>query len=120
MDQYYSHHDNWEDFKSGMYCGTTDKNPDLIEKAKSLLSDNDLFYNTLKEILIKWPVASKVNLTNKGINRRSWLGHAACCYLYSIPEIITRKAWNELNELQQFNANTVAERFILEYEKDHA
>lgn len=120
MEQFYSHHDNWEDFKNGMYCGTSDNNQEQIEKAKSLLSDSDLFYKTMHELLIKWPISSKVNLTNKGINRRSWLGHAACNFMYSIPEIVTRKAWNELSEIQQFNANTIAERFINEYENSHA
>lgn len=107
----------WEDFKNGMYCGTTDNDPDLIEKAKSLLSNTKLFYSTAKEILTRWPISSSVNLSNVGINRRAWIGQAACSYLHSVPETLTRVAWMELNDIQRFEANTVAEKIILIYEQ---
>lgn len=120
MNQFYSHHDNWEDFKNGMYCGTISNDTGLSDKAKSLLCNPDLFYSTIKKMIVDWPIATKVNLTNKGINRRSWLGHAACSFLYNVPEIITRIAWKEMNEVQQFEANTVAEKCIIEFEQTYA
>ncbi len=119
MKQFYAHYNDWEDYKHGMYSGSMNSKVELIEKAKEVLSDSNLFYNTLQKVIVSWPIATKVNMTNKGTNRRSWLGHAACSYLHNVPEVITRLAWGELDESVRFSANTVAEKVISEYETNY-
>jgi len=79
--------------------------------------DNELFYHTCKELLKKWNIATKVNMTNLQQNRKSWLGAAACCFKFGVPEFLTRIAWNLLNKEDQDKANMIAEKIINEYEQ---
>jgi hypothetical protein len=115
MTQVFHRYELWEDYLNGMYCGSFDNDNNLIQKAKSLLTDSNLFLKTARNMVSQWPISSEVNLSNEGCNQRAWIGQASCSFLYSIPEVITRKAWNELNDIQRFEANTVAQRVINEY-----
>lgn len=119
MNQFFTHYTNWEDYQNGMYCGTIQRDETQVNRAKAILSNTDLFGEILSKLVNQWPISSKVNLTNNGINRRAWLGAAACCFDSSVTEINTRYAWNELNDSQQFQANTVAERVISEFENQN-
>ena len=119
MTQVYEPYNRWEDYHAGMYkLDVTDKDKYVIN-ALSMLSDTELFYLTCKEIKQNWKIATDVNLTNKGQNRRAWLGAAACCYKYGTPEFLTRIAWGLLNRNVQDAANEVAEQIIREYELNH-
>jgi hypothetical protein len=116
MKQVFVHYTQWEDYINGMYRTTDIDNPaGLKEKGKSLLCDVPLFLQTMDLVLDNWPIAASVNLTNLGCNRRAWLGQASCCYLYTVPEIITRLSWNEMSEKQQSRANAAAETVIKKY-----
>lgn len=117
MKQYYAKYTEWEDYKQGMFSVTDilDKDKKVIN-AINLLSDQIEFYNTCRELVINWQVAANVNLSNKGQNRRAWLGAAACMYRHKTPEYLTRIAWNLLNKDTQEKANLVADKIILEYE----
>jgi hypothetical protein len=115
--QFFTHYSLWEDYQNGMYCGTVDNDYKKIHKAKWLLSTPLEFEKTMLDLFENWPISTKVNLTNLGVNRRAWIGQASCCYRFSVPEILTRIAWNELNEQQQQAANKVAEHGILLYER---
>jgi len=117
MKQYFAEYTKWEDFKNGMYCGTaTIRDEEQIKKAKEILSNPDLFREILVDLIIQWPISTRVNLTNTGTNRRAWLGAAACSFKHEVTEVQTRFAWNELNELQQFEANSIAESIITQFE----
>lgn len=111
------HYEKWEDYKAGMFALT-----DVIDKDKKvigaiqLLSNEGAFYDILKEVMIRWENATSVNLTNKGQNRRAWLGAAACMFKCNTPEYLTRIAWNLLNKDVQDKANAVAEKIIMEFE----
>lgn len=120
MQQFYAPYSQWEDFNNGMYCSTVTKDENQIIKAKSLLSNPIEFKNTLIKLLKDWPISTKVNLTNKGANRRAWLGAAACNHKHGVTEINTRYAWGELNDIQRFNANTIAELIITDYERKNS
>lgn len=115
MKQYFTHYENWEDYKNGMYCKTIDRDETQISKAKEILANPQIFKLVLLDLIEEWPISTKVNLTNQSINQRAWLGAAACCFKYGVTEINTRYAWNELNEIQKFEANTVAESIIIHY-----
>ena len=120
MKQFYSHYENWEDYKNGMYCIETKPNElELINNAIVMLSNVFLFNDTCKEILINWPIAVKVNLTNKQCNRKAWLGQSACNYKFNTPEILTRQAWSRLTDLQRYEADNVALKIIKNFELKH-
>ena len=122
MKQFYKEYYYWEDYINGMY-----NIPKVIEQKKyillsiKMLSNEDLFLETCKEVLINWKISTKVNLTNKQCNRKAWLGQASCNFKYKVPEICTRFAWKELSINQQQKANKIAEliinNFELNYEK---
>lgn len=114
--QVFAHYEKWEDFKAGMFSLQHFENENqLIDSALKLLSDNDDFYNTLLLVINNWEISTAVNLTNKGQNRKAWLGAAGCCYKYGVPEYLTRIAWNQLDEKTQHKANLVAEKIINHY-----
>lgn len=117
MKQVYEHYEKWEDYRAGMFALS-----DILDKDKkvigaiNILSDPAEFYNVLQKVLSEWPTASAVNLTNRGQNRRAWLGAAACMYRHKTPEYLTRIAWNLLNKDIQDAANRTADKVIMEYE----
>lgn len=116
MKRIYHHYENWEDYKAGMYRTDIINESFFINKATLMLCDNSLFLETCIEILNNWVFSSEANLTNSECNRKAWLGQAACCYKFNVPEILTRKAWNNLCNEQQFKANKIAEIVIRHYE----
>jgi len=122
MKQFYKEYNYWEDYINGMYEFPKQKDEEkYILLAIEMLTNNELFLNTCKEVLINWTISSRVNLTNKQCNRKAWLGQASCNFKYKVPEICTRIAWGKLNINQQNEANKIAEQVInsfeLKYEK---
>jgi len=115
MEQYYTHYENWEDWKNGMWHKPI--NPELQERQAIEVLINPL--EAMTRVVNEWPIATKQNLTDVKSNRRSWLGQAACCIEYGVPESVTRSAWFKLTEEQRSNANQIAEQIIKEREKDY-
>lgn len=117
MKQVFEHYEKWEDYRAGMFTLV-----DVIDKDKkvfgavNLLSDESDFYNVLKQMMQTWKTATEVNMTNKGQNRRAWLGAAACMFKHNTPEYLTRIAWNLLNKGIQDKANAIADKIIYEFE----
>lgn len=118
MKQIYEHYEKWEDYRAGMFSLST-VSDDKILLSRDLLSNANKFYNTLLNVLVDWQVSAAVNLTNKGQNRRAWLGAAACMYKHSAPEYITRIAWGLLDYRTQKMANAIAEKIIVLYERQN-
>ena len=117
MRQIFEPYWKWEDFQNGMYDPPSASDvAELCKKAAALLSDCCAFARACREVFDKWPVASSVNLTNIGTNRRAWLGQAACSLVHNVPEIATRAAWKDLSDEQRCQANQVADEAIREYE----
>jgi len=108
----YHHYEKWEDYLNGMYRMKYDNEPELIEKAKSILCNPPLFMEVAKEVINNWRIATDVNLSNESTNRNAWIGQASCCYKYSVPELVTRKAWGELQPVERKQANDVAEKIL--------
>ena len=117
MKQIFEHYEKWEDFKNGMFDITKkDNETELIKNAESLLKDEAQFYNTSIEMINKWVISSSVNLSHVSCNRKAWIGQAACSYLYSCPEILTRIAWKNISETERIKANNIADKIISIYE----
>lgn len=106
----YHHYHTWEDYQNGMYKPSNDT--ELIERAKYILSTPSVFREAAKEVLYTWTIATTVNLTNNTCNKKAWVGQASCCYLYGVPEVLTRTAWGQLTDDQRRRANDVAESLI--------
>lgn len=120
MKQYYHKYTDWEDYKNGMYNDyELSKKEDLIIMSVDLLKDKSRFYSVATKMVNEWRISAKVNLTNKDINRRSWIGQAACCFNHGCPELLTRIAWSILTEKERILANKVADKVILEYERQN-
>lgn len=118
--QYFTSYTNWEDFQAGMYRITPERDKDkLVINAIGLLKNQNEFYHSMREMIDLWKVAARVNLTNNQQNKRAWLGAAACCFKYNVPEYLTRVAWNLLNKEDQDQANRTAEKIIQEFNQQH-
>jgi len=88
------------------------KENDLIHLGKKVLSNADLFKYAIEGVFQNWKISCLHNLTNPNINKKAWLGHAACSYQYSVPEYLTRISWGELSEIEKQEANLIAENKI--------
>lgn len=110
--QIFEHYEKWEDYINGMYRNEQENADYFIGKAKIVLSDPYLFKDVALNVISNWIIATSVNFTNNGINKRAWLGQASCCYKYNVPEFFTRIAWKELTEYQRISANLVAKEII--------
>lgn len=119
MKQVFSHYENWEDYKSGMFSVSDIADKDIkVIGAINLLSSPAEFYSVCSRLVKEWSIASGVNLTNKTQNRRAWLGAAACMFKHNTPEYLTRVAWNLLNRNVQDRANEIADKVIFEFENN--
>lgn len=101
---------NWEDYQNGFWddCNCDTK----ISLSEILLCDHYKLKIVMESVLEMWPTSSEHNLTNLEINRRAWLGQAACCIEHQAPEHITRIAWGNISEIDKFRANKVADSVI--------
>jgi hypothetical protein len=112
----YYRYELWEDYKNGMYDDGDIHDEELINKAKCLLKNNSEFLSASLEMIDKWIYSSKMNLSNKNRNRQAWIGQACCCYLFGVPENLTKIAWHALTESEKSLANAIADKVINYYE----
>lgn len=107
----------WEDFQNGMYDVDKKQNEkQLIDNSVSLLRDLNEFLKVMKSVVSNWKISTDVNLSNHNSNRQSWLGQASCCYKLGCPELLTRKAWAMLSDIERYMANETANIIIRQYE----
>lgn len=95
---------------NGMYKQLYGKDKNIIlNKAITFTGNSELYGEWMLKVVEQWPVSCEQNLTDKNINQRAWIGHAACCMAINCPEDITREAWGCLSKQQQFEANEKAD-----------
>lgn len=109
----------WEEMRFNMW-GTVSDREKWIEKAKRFTSRHKVYGRYMRKVLQKWPVSCENALTDYRINRRAWLGHAACALAFRCPEDIVRAAWGLLTDEQRALADREAERAISIWEIDYA
>jgi hypothetical protein len=112
---YYKYH-LWEDYQNGMYNPCDGNEQELVQDAILILTDEKLFLSESLKMINEWVISAEENLSNKDQNRRAWIGQACCCYTFGVPEIVTKKAWGLITDLQRYKANKVADKVISEYE----
>jgi hypothetical protein len=113
MKKIYHNYLKWEDWKHGMFNMKSLNEDDLIQKAVTLLRDPTSLKYEMRWVAYNWPYSAAINLTNRSLNRQAWLGQAACCHKYGVPEYITKKAWHLLSDRQKELANAVADEVII-------
>ena len=113
----YHHYEKWEDFKSGMWRKVSQEEHDSFLKSAIVFTGNaELYGKSMMAVLHEWPISCEQNLSNRSINRKAWIGHAAAQLALNIPEYIVREAWFMLTNKQREDANKKAENAIREWE----
>lgn len=120
MERIFHHHDKWEDYKNGMWKKLPrEKELELLPKVIEFTGNHEKYGSAMIEVIQHWKFACEHNLTDLNVNRRAWIGHAACCYKYGWPESLVREAWNQLSIKQQSLANRMADEAIKEWELNY-
>lgn len=118
MKQIYIPYWDWEDFKNGMWRKVNPvEEQQFLERAIIFTSNHILYGNAMLRVINEWPKTCLHNLSDLSINRRAFIGHAACSLEINCPEYITRMAWHYLTTSQQDKANAKADFAILQWEK---
>lgn len=116
---YHPYH-TWEDFRAGMWRHpSADDMTTHFQPAIAFTGDAERYGAWMLHVTREWPRACEHNLTNVSINRKAWVGHAACCLALGCPELITRLAWHQLTQQQQDDANAAAAHAITAWETAH-
>jgi len=105
----------WEEVKFNMW-GNVPNRTAAIQDAIQLTSDHCLYGSFMTRVINEWPISCENALTDYFLNRRAWLGHAACALAEKLPEDIIREAWRHLTDEQQLLANKEASRAIQTWE----
>jgi precorrin-2 methylase len=114
----YHPYELWEEIKFGMWDDVSDEK-EWLEKAILFTGDHKLYGSFMMRVVSEWPISCENALTDYNINRRAWVGHAACALGMGCPEHITRKAWRFLSYEQQYLANEEASRAIRAWENNY-
>lgn len=91
---------------------------EILPKAIDFTGNAALYGSFMVRVTRQWPFSCEHNLTDVAMNRRAWLGHAACCMAIGCPEYITRRAWWMLTQAQRDAADAEADKAIRSWEAD--
>lgn len=103
--------DKWEEVPHGMWSPVEDKKL-WLEKAIVFTGNYKLYGSYMLRVISEWPISCENALTDNNLNKKAWVGHAACALGIGCPEHITREAWGYLTYEQQLLANKEADRAI--------
>lgn len=84
----------------------------ILPHAIEFTGNAELYGAAMLRVVNEWPISCEHNLTNPSINRKAWIGHAACCLQHGWPEYVVRAAWKHLTPQQQAKANKAAQKAI--------
>ena len=101
----------WEEVKHNMWGDSKDKKRDT-NMALIFTGDHELYGYYMMKVIKEWKYSCENSLTDYLLNRKAWVGHAACALALEIPEYIVREAWRLLTDEQRLLANRKAERAI--------
>ena len=116
--QVWYHYEKWEEYHAGMWRQVSkDEEMVYLKQAIEFTGNTEKYGNFMLEVIEEWPISCEQNLTNLSVNRRAWIGHAACCIAFNCPEHIVRSAWWRLTEQQRKDANVKADLAIAKWEE---
>lgn len=99
--------------------GEVDNKSEALEWAITFTGNHALYGAYMMRVTEEWPLSCENALTDYSMNRRAWIGHAACALANRCPEHIVREAWGMLSDEQRALANAAADRAILAWETRH-
>ena len=118
MKRIYHHYEQWEDYKNGMYAECKEGRAERVIKAAEILGTPQICTKAMEKVISEWQISTEYNLSNIGINRKAWLGQAACSCYANIHEDETREAWGLMTEEQRVEANRIAQKLINKWVKE--
>lgn len=118
MERIFHHYSKWEDFHAGMYAESKEGRKERVKLAASILGTPVLCKIAMEMVVSRWRIATEYNLSNAEINRKAWLGQAACSCYAGIHEDETREAWGIMTEAQRTEANRIAASIIRKWLRD--
>lgn len=119
FDRVYHPVSDWEEISGNMWGAVNDR-PLFLQMAFELTSNASLYGHYMERVINEWPISCENALTDYRINRKAWIGHAACALAIDCPEDITRKAWGMLTNGQRKLANGRAASAIRAWEERYA
>lgn len=118
MERIFHHYSKWEDFHAGMYDEEKAGRQERVQHAARILGNPQLCRQAMEKVVAEWGIATEYNLSNAGINRKAWLGQAACSCFAGIHEDETREAWGIMTDAERVSANKIAAEIIKEWLQD--
>lgn len=118
MERIFHHYNKWEDFHAGMYDESKEGRKERVKQAASILGTPSICRKAMEKVIAEWTIATEYNLSNAEINRKAWLGQAACSCYAGIHEDETREAWGIMTESQRTEANRIAASIIRKWLRD--
>ena len=112
MERIFHHYNKWEDYHAGMYDESKAGRKDRVKQAAYILGTPSICLEAMEKVVSEWQIATEYNLSNAEINRKAWLGQAACSCYAGIHEDETREAWGIMTEAQRTEANRIAASII--------
>jgi hypothetical protein len=119
MDRIYHNYKKWEEWPDMWQRIPKCKREELLPIAIEFTGDAKLYGFWMLKVIEAWPISCEHNLTDMSINRRAWIGHAACCLAVKCPKYVTREAWWHLTKDQRDKANLKADIAIEKWEQRH-
>lgn len=110
--------EDWEEIQYNMW-GTVSDRATMLQNAIEFTGDAALYGDHMDLVIQEWPISCENALTDYSLNRKAWIGHAACALYMQCPEDITRQAWGYLSYEQQKMANRRAAIAIRCWEDDY-
>lgn len=105
----------WEEVKHNMW-GSVEYAPQALARAIEFTGDHVLYGSYMMRVVSEWEVSCENALTDYSLNRKAWVGAAACALGFQCPEDIVRKAWGYLSDEQRTLANRQAAIAIGDWE----
>ena len=118
MQRIFHHYSLWEDYHAGMYDESKDGRAERVQRAAEILGTPAVCREAMEKVIAEWPISTEYNLSNLEINRKAWLGQAACCCYAGIHEDETREAWGIMTDPQRAEANRIAADIIRKWQKE--
>lgn len=111
----------WEDYKAGMWRKlAADEESEMLQLAIDFTGDAEQYGSFMLRVANEYIYACEHNLSDTGMNRRAWIGHAACNLAIHCPEYLTRRAWWMLTPEQRIAADAKADEAIAHWERRQA
>lgn len=84
----------------------------LLPIAYNFIKDHLQYGASMKKVADTWKYGCENFLSDIHINRKAWIGHAACSFELGLPEVVVRNAWGMLTDKERYLANKEADKCI--------